>query len=80
MKTELNFLKKEITATEAALEKAKTALTEHADHAAGLQRANDELLSFIQIAETLYKNHQQLVMLLQEAPQQDEPIGAEIQQ
>ncbi len=72
----------EITATEAALEKAKAALTEHADHAAGLQRAHDELTqASYKIAETLYKNQSANDdASAQQAPQQDEPIDAEIQQ
>ena len=76
----------EITATEAALEKAKAALTEHADHAAGLQRANDELTqASYKIAETLYKQQSatgnaSAQQDAQQAPQQDEPIDAEIQQ
>ncbi|HLJ31561.1 MAG TPA: molecular chaperone DnaK [Candidatus Babeliales bacterium] len=72
----------EISATEAALEKAKAALTEHADHAAGLQRANDELTqASYKIAETLYKQQSaNSDANAQQAPQQDEPIDAEIQQ
>lgn len=73
----------EITATEAALEKAKAALTEHAEHAAGLQRANDELTqASYKIAETLYKQQSATgdAGSTQQAPQQDEPIDAEIQQ
>ncbi len=72
----------EITATEAAIEKAKAALVEHAEHAAGLQRANDELTqASYKIAETLYKNQSATGdTSAQQAPQQDEPIDAEIQQ
>lgn len=74
----------EITATEAALEKAKAALVEHADHAAGLQRANDELTqASYKIGETLYKQQQSAGNAgnaEQAAPQQDQPIDAEIQQ
>ena len=74
----------EITATEAALEKAKAALVEHADHAAGLQRANDELTqASYKIAETLYKNQSatgDASAAQEQAPQQDQPIDAEIQQ
>jgi molecular chaperone DnaK len=76
----------EITATEAALEKAKAALTEHAEHAAGLQRAHDELTqASYKIAETLYKQQSasgdaSAQQDAQQTPQQDEPIDAEIQQ
>ncbi len=73
----------EISATETALEKAKTALTEHAEHAAGLQRAHDELTqASYKIAETLYKQQSATgdASAQQEAPKQDEPIDAEIQQ
>jgi len=74
----------EITATEQALEKAKAALVEHADHTAGLQRAHDELTqASYKIAETLYKNQStgNADSNAQEAaPQQDQPIDAEIQQ
>lgn len=74
----------EITATEAALEKAKAALVEHADHAAGLQRAHDELTqASYKIAETLYKQQStagNADASEQAAPQQDQPIDAEIQQ
>lgn len=73
----------EVTATEQALEKAKAALVEHADHAAGLQRANDELTqASYKIAETLYKQQPSgdASAEQQTAPQQDEPIDAEIQQ
>jgi molecular chaperone DnaK len=48
----------EITATEQAIEKAKAALVEHADHPAGLQRATDELTqASYKIAETLYRSN-----------------------
>lgn len=74
----------EITATQAAIEKAKAALVEHADHAAGLQRANDELTqASYKIAETLYKQQSAGSAdsnAEQAAPQQDQPIDAEIQQ
>lgn len=75
----------EIATTEAALEKAKVALVEHADHAAGLQRANDELTqASYKIAETLYKQQSASgnadSTAEQAAPQQDQPIDAEIQQ
>ncbi|HLC06753.1 MAG TPA: molecular chaperone DnaK [Candidatus Babeliales bacterium] len=73
----------EVTATELAIEKAKAALVEHADHAAGLQRAHDELTqASYKIAETLYKQQPSADASAeqQEAPQQDEPIDAEIQQ
>jgi molecular chaperone DnaK len=74
----------EVTATEAAIEKAKAALVEHADHAAGLQRAHDELTqASYKIAETLYKQQSPSGDASAEqeaAPQQDEPIDAEIQQ
>lgn len=74
----------EITITEQALEKAKAALVEHADHAAGLQRANDELTqASYKIAETLYKQQSaQGNASTEEQPAQknDEPIDAEIQQ
>lgn len=75
----------EVTATEQALEKAKAALVEHAEHAAGLQRAHDELTqASYKIAETLYKQQQSAgnadSATEQAAPQQDQPIDAEIQQ
>jgi molecular chaperone DnaK len=72
----------EVTATEQAIEKAKAALVEHANHAAGLQRATDELTqASYKIAETLYKQQPAAdASAQQQAPQQDEPIDAEIQQ
>lgn len=75
----------EISTTEAALEKAKAALVEHADHAAGLQRANDELTqASYKVAETLYKQQSATgnadSTAEQATPQQDQPIDAEIQQ
>ena len=77
----------EVTTTEQALEKAKAALVEHAEHAAGLQRANDELTqASYKIAETLYKQQSASsdasnnASGQQEAPKNDEPIDAEIQQ
>jgi molecular chaperone DnaK len=72
----------EITATEAAIEKAKAALVEHADHAAGLQRAHDELTqASYKVAESLYKQQSAGdAGSSEQAPQQDEPIDAEIQQ
>lgn len=46
----------EVTSMEQSIEKAKSALVEHADHPAGLQRAHDELTqASYKIAETLYK-------------------------
>ena len=70
----------EVTTIEAAIEKAKASLVEHADHAAGLQRANDELTqASYKIAETLYKQQPAGDSSAQQsAPQQDEPIDAEI--
>ncbi len=73
----------EITTVEAALEKAKAALVEHADHTAGLQRANDELTqASYKMAETLYKQQSATgdAGSSEQAPQQDQPIDAEIQQ
>jgi len=73
----------EITTIEQAIEKAKAALTEHANHSAGLQRANDELTqASYKIAETLYKstNSNTDANTQQQAPQNDEPIDAEVQQ
>ena len=55
-KTKKNFLQKKLLQLKQALEKAKAALVEHADHAAGLQSAHDELTqASYKIAETLYK-------------------------
>ena len=65
------------------LKKQKQLLVEHAEHAAGLQRATDELTqASYKIAETLYKQQSATgdAGSTQEAPQQDEPIDAEIQQ
>jgi molecular chaperone DnaK len=74
----------EVTAVEQAIEKAKAALVEHANHAAGLQRAHDELTqASYKIAETLYKqqsNTSNADANAQQAPHNDEPIDAEIQQ
>ena len=71
----------EITTIELAVEKAKAALVEHADHAAGLQRATDELTqASYKIAETLYKQPAGDAAGAQQAPKQDEPIDAEINQ
>ena len=66
--------------TEQAIEKAKAALVEHAEHAAGLQRATDELTqASYKIAETLYK-HKSAEGNTQEAPKgtDENPIEAEI--
>lgn len=75
----------EVVAVEQAIEKAKAALVEHANHAAGLQRAHDELTqASYKIAETLYKEQQSNTTgdtnNQQQTPQNDEPIDAEIQQ
>ncbi|HLW72917.1 MAG TPA: Hsp70 family protein, partial [Candidatus Babeliales bacterium] len=71
----------EITAAELAIEKAKAALVEHADHAAGLQRATDELTqASYKIAETLYKQQPTGDATGTQETKQDEPIDAEIQQ
>jgi len=71
----------EVSAVNAAIDKAKAALVEHADHAAGLQRATDELTqASYKIAETLYKQQPSGDNSSQQAPQQDEPIDAEINQ
>jgi molecular chaperone DnaK len=69
----------EITSMEKAIEKAKAALVEHADHPAGLQRAHDELTqASYKIAETLYK--QQPTGDAQQSTQgtEENPIDAEI--
>jgi molecular chaperone DnaK len=71
----------EISAVNTAIDKAKAALIEHADHAAGLQRATDELTqASYKIAETLYKQQPSGDSSSQQAPQQDEPVEAEITQ
>lgn len=70
----------EVTSIEQAVEKAKAALTEHADHPAGLQRATDELTqASYKIAETLYKQ-KSAEGTTQEAPKgsDENPIEAEI--
>ena len=71
----------EISAVNTAIDKAKAALVEHANHAAGLQRATDELTqASYKIAETLYKQQPSGDNSSQQAPEQDEPIDAEINQ
>ena len=66
--------------TQAALEKAKTALKEHADNAEELQKATDELLQAShKVAELLYKQEQSKGEQSQdEPPKNDEgPIDVE---
>jgi hypothetical protein len=47
----------DVTALEAAIEKAKASLKEHAENADELQKATDELMqASYKIAEILYKN------------------------
>jgi len=73
----------EVTTAEQALEKAKAALTEHADHAAGLQRATDELMqASYKVAETLYKqqsdNNSNPTSETAQKGTEENPIDAEI--
>jgi molecular chaperone DnaK len=70
----------EVTSTEAAIEKAKAALVEHAANASELQKANDELMqASYKIAETLYKKNE-APQGNNEAPKgtSENPIDAEI--
>ena len=69
----------EVTTIEAAIEKAKAALVEHAEHAAGLQRATDELTqASYKIAESLYKQQPTGETSAQPEQKTDEPVEAEI--
>lgn len=73
----------DITATEAALEKARMAMKDHADNADELQKATDELLqSSHKIAEILYKEKQEKAQSSAEdtskSSDNDGPIDAEI--
>jgi molecular chaperone DnaK len=73
----------EVTATTAAIEKAKKSLEEHANNADELQKATDELLQAShKVAEILYKNTQQPSgennNQNPESKGSDEPIDAEI--
>lgn len=73
----------EIKTVEDALEKAKTALKEHADNAEELQKATDELMqSSHKVAEKLYKEQTAQGQAGQSSEQnddkKDEPIDAEI--
>ncbi len=63
----------EVDKTNAALEKAKTALKEHADNAEELQKASDELLqASYKVAELLYKQEKP-----EEEKKDDGPIDVE---
>ena len=73
----------EIKTVEDALEKAKTALKEHADNAEELQKATDELMqSSHKVAEKLYKDQTAQGQAGQSSEQnddkKDEPIDTEI--
>lgn len=73
----------DVTATEAALEKAKTALKEHANSASELQNATNELLQASQkVAEILYKQESEAAAGNAQQPEQsgqeEGPIDAEI--
>jgi molecular chaperone DnaK len=76
----------DVTATQAAIEKAKQALKDHAENAQELQKAYDELLqSSHKVAETLYKAGVQPEQgasdnSSQSSNNNDEPIEAEIKE
>lgn len=71
----------DVKATEEALEKAKAALTEHANNPEELQKATDELLQAShKVAEILYKQTESSTQseAKPEEPQDQDPIDTEI--
>lgn len=72
----------DLSTTEAALEKARTALKEHADNKVALDAATDELMKASHtVAEKLYKQSSESAQQSESNhAQQEEPIDAEINQ